>query len=163
MKKGVGKGKKYRAIIVPVGAKPYDVDLETDEKGCVEHDGKMWFILPGSSWPEGNKQRVILPEALAESLVSSNLTGKTFFGARMFFMHMKLNLLEQLHKIQNTKPWYGQAQVWIIAGAIGLLILVGYLGLSQVTDAISGLGDDIRNMRPPTGGDGHQPLNEGRS
>lgn len=164
-KKGVGKGKKYLATVYPVGGAPFTIDVETDEKGCVEHEGKMWFIVPGSSWQEGSKNRVVLPEAYAESLTSMSLAGKFFFNAHMFFMFMKINLLEHLHKLQDTKPWYGNASTWVIAGAIGLLILVGYVALNQVTGAIESLGGviDKLDLSMPSGDrQGHQELEERR-
>lgn len=163
--KGVGKGKKYRATIYPIGGAPFEVDVVTDEKGTVEYEGKMWYVVPGSSWPDGSRNRVTLPECMAESLTSMSLSGKFFFNAHMFFMFMKINLLEHLHKLQNTKPWYSNASTWVIAAAIGLLILVGYIALNQVVGAIEDLGNEIGRIEfQPSGGnsEGHQDLQERR-
>jgi hypothetical protein len=162
-KRGIGKGKKLRATIYPLSGSPFEQDLVTDEKSCVEVDGKMWLIVAGSTWKSNGHTRVVLPEAHSESLTSDSIIGRFWINARVFFGYMKMNLLEQLNRLQNQKPWYGQASVWIIAGAIGLLILVGFIALNGISSSIEELGEAIKGLNFPSGDNqGHQELKEGK-
>lgn len=135
------KGKKYRGVIYPRSGSPFEVDVESDEKGMVHHDGKTWEIVPGSVFTSNSVKRVILPEALPHSLNSAVLEGKTPMTARQFFLFMKMNLLEQLFKLQSKTPWFKQSSTWIIAGSImGLILAVWWVGSS-----IGGGLDELRN------------------
>lgn len=131
---------------------PYEIEVQIDENDTVEHEGMCWVIAPNSVWSDGKFRRVILPEALAESLngtnaqplneaqatenktqiqkkygislVGSMTVGKTYLNSRTFFLFMKMALLEQLFRLQSKKPWFKESSTWIIAGALAVVALI---------------------------------------
>jgi hypothetical protein len=195
----VKKDKKARraiGTIMPVASAPYEVEVEISESGTVEHEGMAWVVVPNSIWTDEKKRRrVILPEALAESLNGQNtqainekeseerkkiverkfgvtitgsmMTGRTYFNARMFFLYVKMNLLEQLFKLQNRKPWFKESSTWIQAIAIGVVALIlvwmtitnghGFDNLQNAITHWTGTGGAPGPTANPTN-NGHQVL-----
>lgn len=166
------KAKKARnaiGILMPMAGAPYEIEVQIDENDTVEYEGMCWAIAPNSVWNDGKYRRVILPEALAESLngansqalnqtqadenkklierkygislVGSMVVGKTYLNARTFFLFMKMALLEQLFRLQSKKPWFKESSTWIIAGCLAIVALI----LVWMTVGIGNGFDHIQN------------------
>lgn len=161
------KGTSYVGVIVPTSASPYEVEVVADENGTITHKGKTWHISPNSVWSNGKVKRVILPEGVAESFHGGLLAGKFYMTCSLFFYYVKMNLLEQLFRLQNRTPWFKKGSTWVIAGcliAIALclvwLIIAANGNLQKIADAIASLA----NPQDPSAGpaNGHNNIAPGK-
>jgi hypothetical protein len=147
------KATTYLAVMIPSSGDPYELEVRSDEAGKITHEGRTWVITPGSTWKSKSQRRIILPESAAESLTGRLLEGKTYLNCRMFFLFVKMALLEQFMKLQNQKPWFKQSSTWIIASGLFLICLIlAWLvvstnnGFESLNGVIDGLREALGNQ-----------------
>ena len=138
------------ATIYPISGDPYEREVKLNENDRIVHEGKEWVVVPGSVWRDAKgKRRVGLPENMPVTLSHQGLLNKTPLTARNYFLHMHANVLEQMFRLQNTKPWFKETSTWIIAGCLLAVGLVLCWMVIETSSGFDSLGDVLANLQLP--------------
>lgn len=154
------KATEFLATYFPLAGSPVDILVKADENGVIEWEGKSWVCAPNSAWISGGKRRIILPEGLAQSVNGGYFANRAYMTCRLFFLFMKINVLEAMFQLQNRKPWYKTGQTWIIAGALALIAMILVWMVVSNGKELSAIGEALRQLLTDnqTGNGGHNDI-----
>lgn len=142
-------------------AQPQTVDEQLKREELIDHKHAK---TPDPEAP--TKKPQLAPWRYGTSVSGSMLRGKISFGAAMFFLYIKMNIVEQLFRLQSRRPWYKDSGSWMtmIAVACVALVLIWFtVSNSNSIDHLAGVveGLHLENTQPPGATAGHQPIAPG--
>ncbi len=143
------KARGIRATFFPLSGEPSEFDSVITDNGMIEFEGMEWNVVSGSVWSDGKRRRTICPEGLPTTVSATQLSAPCPMTARTFFFFMKNNMLEQLFRLQNQKPWFKQGSTWIIAGALLLVSLILVWNVVSMGNGLESVSDTLKGIHLP--------------
>lgn len=134
---------KIEATIFPVSGRPRVVEVEPDDDNRFSVGELSWEISAGSTWEHRGRVRVLCHEGIPFTLNADIIAGDSPATAKHLHQVASDNLMEQVWKFGTEKPWYGQAQTWLLVGAILLIALMAFWMVQVVGSGFEGLEDTL--------------------
>lgn len=152
--------RKIRVTVFPEGGgRPYVRDVEVDEEGMFEIDGKRgtWVLRPGSVWEEGGVERCIIHEDRPETVNPDTLNGTELMHPETLHGVAKNNLWVQLDEVSKAHRAWKNPQTVVMIVMAGLLLLLLFWQIRTMGDGFEQLADAIRTAEFAANS-GHQPI-----